>query len=207
MTIEPIDWPRLLSDYRKSRGLKQAAAAQDFRVSQATISRWENGESQPTVAAQNLLFRAARRERSPIDTLYWVETFKRMLLPGAVSSPERKLDVVTEPMAELLGVPADELVGASVRQLFEGDVLELEASLVEAGLYAGRVASFEAVCRVDVSPQFRRGVSFFMHHVGWPCFLADGRIVNVGQGVVISKAEMAETKARLGGALRLVYAD
>lgn len=41
------DWAALSRAYRASRGLKQEAMAQDFFVTQSTISRWEAGEREP----------------------------------------------------------------------------------------------------------------------------------------------------------------
>jgi transcriptional regulator with XRE-family HTH domain len=203
MTTQSIDWAALLLEYRKNRGLKQAAVAKDFSVSQATISRWESGAAMPTSTVRRLLFKAARRERSPIDTLRWVEVFRRLRVPGAVITADRTFEVVTEPMAELLNMPLRELEGLAVGELFEGEILDVDASIVEAGLFAGHVVSVEGACRVDVNRRLRRGISLWMHHVGWPHFLEDGRIVHVGQSILISKEATAEIQGRLGGPVRI----
>ncbi|MCV6585980.1 MAG: helix-turn-helix transcriptional regulator [Marinibacterium sp.] len=57
MTARPTfppatDWASLCRRYRSLLGLKQEAFAQDFRVSQATVSRWEAGTRIPNKAAQ-----------------------------------------------------------------------------------------------------------------------------------------------------------
>jgi DNA-binding XRE family transcriptional regulator len=206
-----IDWARLLAEYRKSAGVKQQALARDLGVSQATISRWENGAARPSIAVQNLLLRMLRRERSPMRTVHWVETFRRMGTPGLVVADGgmlgRTMIAATEGTANLCGVPAWEIENRDLGELFVGELLETYASIVGAGLYSGRVMSFEAITRIEYNPEFRRAPNFWIHSVGWPHAVGDNQIVCVSQGVPVSQAEAAETRSSLGGAHKLLFAD
>jgi transcriptional regulator with XRE-family HTH domain len=201
-----IDWPALLRDYRKSRGLKQEAAARDFGVSQATISRWEAGGSLPPVRVRNALLKLARRERSPLDTVRWAETFKRVLAPGLVRTPD-SVSVVTNRAARLFGVDPQAIEGLPMTDVHEGEVLEVMERVNQAGMFAGRVACHESMIRFELNRQIRGGVSFYLHYVSWPHFIDGDRVVNVSQGVVIDHQQAAEIRARLGGLCHLTMLD
>lgn len=201
-----IDWAALLRDFRKTRGFKQDAAAEFFGVSQATISRWERGAIKPTVAQRNRLFKALRRERSPLDTLHWVETFRRLLCPGAVTSQHRVLHAMTDALAARIGAPRQELEGLRISELFGGEVLQFVDRAREEGIFTGRVASSEVCARLDVDPGIRRGVRFHCHYISWPHFIDDGDVVSVSQGRFIDDAEASDVKERIGGQMRFAYA-
>lgn len=49
------DWASLCREYRATLGLKQEAMAQDFRVDQSTVSRWERGQREPPIAVKQII--------------------------------------------------------------------------------------------------------------------------------------------------------
>jgi transcriptional regulator with XRE-family HTH domain len=198
MAIESIDWPVLLRDFRKARGLKQEAAAAYFGVSQASISRWENGASQPTTAMCNRLFTELRRDRCPIDTPEWVATFRRLPVPGAVVTETGIATAVTGFLADKLGLRRDELEGLGIDDIFAGEVLDLAAQVREQGGFKGRVASAEACLRLGINPQIQRELSFNVHLVNWPHFCDDGTIVRINQGVFLTDDQLIDVRERLG---------
>jgi transcriptional regulator with XRE-family HTH domain len=202
----PIDWAALLRDFRKTRGMKQSCAAGFFGVSQATISRWERGAIEPTVAQRNRLFKALRRDRSPLDTLYWVETFRRLMCPGAVTSKQRVMHAMTDAFAARVGVPREEIEGLRISELFGGEVLHYVDRARNEGVFTGEVASTEACARFEVDPNIRRDVSFNCHYISWPHFTDDGSIVSVSQGRFIDDAEAGAVRERLGGQMRFSFA-
>jgi transcriptional regulator with XRE-family HTH domain len=206
MAARSIDWGSLLLEYRRTRNLKQEALARDLGVSQASISRWESGASQPPAAVRNLLFRAARRERSPIDMLNWIETFKRIPVVGGVLMPNRANKIVTARMARLWDLPAEEIEGTPVHELFRGSVLENDAGVVRAGFFFGGLASYESISRVELNPSVARRKGVWSHQIGWPYFCDDGTILRVWQSTTVSRETAAEIKTKLGGSLRIVNA-
>jgi transcriptional regulator with XRE-family HTH domain len=206
MARSSVDWPALLGDYRKTQGLKQEAVAYDLGVSQATVSRWENGLSTPCVAVQNKLFKHARDTRSPLATLQWAETFRRLLAPGIVIAADKVVNIVNNPLAARLGIPPCEVEGRRFDEAFEGEVLETRARSVECGVHAGRVVSYEACTHARLSSQIARDVSFYVHYVGWPYFCEDGEIAAVEQGVFVTPDEAAAIRGRLGGPVQFACA-
>ncbi len=49
------DWTILLKSYRREKGLKQEALAYMLNVDQTTISRWERGKDNPSLAIEKRL--------------------------------------------------------------------------------------------------------------------------------------------------------
>jgi transcriptional regulator with XRE-family HTH domain len=201
MTTQIIDWPTLLLDYRNFHGLKQAAAAQDLGVSQSTISRWESAVGEPTVAVRNRLLRFARRQRSPMDAVGWVKTFKRIRALGLVVAPGNIVEAVTTPVARLLGVPEEALEGLHTHEIFDGDAAEINARRDEAGFFSGAVVSYEAATFTELNPQIGKA-SVYVHYVAWPHFGEDGRIRCVEQGMAVPRDVFLEVRRRLGGVLK-----
>lgn len=200
--IHQIDWPTMVLDYRKARGLKQAAAAKDLGVSQATISRWESGAIEPTRAARNRLLAFARRQRSPMDVVGWAETFKRIRAMGLVVAPGDVVELVTTSLAEVLGVPDEALEGVHTHEALDGDAPEIDTRRAEAAFFTGRVASYEAVTCLALNSQIG-DARVYTHYVAWPHFGEDGKIRCVEQGVVVSRDEYLEIRRRLGGVLKI----
>jgi transcriptional regulator with XRE-family HTH domain len=206
MADSTVDWPSLIAEFRRARGLKQDAVAHDLGVSQATVSRWESGASTPCTAMQNKLFRHARQARSPFATLHWAETFRRLLAPGVVISADKLVSLVNNPLAERLGIPTSEIEGQDFEQAFSGEVIETRRRAIECGVHAGRVASYEGCSHVKLNSQLAKNVSFHVHYVGWPYFSDDGEIAAVQQGVFVSPVQAAEIRGRLGGLVQFTLA-
>ena len=54
-----MDWARRLKDYRSLNGLTQQALADDFGVDRTTVSRWERGVDEPSLAIRRRIFSLA----------------------------------------------------------------------------------------------------------------------------------------------------
>jgi transcriptional regulator with XRE-family HTH domain len=206
MAKPTIDWPALLREFRKVRGLKQEAAAELLGVSQPTVSRWERGLVAPTAALRNRLFKALRRERAPLDTLSWLATFRRLVSPAAVSTKSKVLQAVTAPFAKRIGVPANAIEGLSIAEVFGGEILDVVQRTRDEGACSGRVGCVEACVRFDIDPAIARSGGFSCHYVSWPHFTDDGEIVLVSQGRFIEEPEARAVRERLGGPVRYTLA-
>ncbi|MGD2132674.1 MAG: helix-turn-helix transcriptional regulator [Maricaulaceae bacterium] len=196
------DWPTLLREFRASNGLKQAAAADHLGVSQATISRWERGEIEPTTAIRNRIFKALRRARAPLSTQNWVRTFRRLPCPGTVTSRDNRLLASTGVVGAMVGVAREAIEGLQTDEVFRGDIVENRARVREAGMFAGEVASMEACLALEFNPEVRRNVRLNLHVIGWPHFSDDGQILLVCQGAVVTDERAREVRERLGGLSR-----
>ena len=54
-----MDWARRLKDYRSLNGLTQQALADDFGVDRTTVSRWERGVDEPSLAIRRRILALA----------------------------------------------------------------------------------------------------------------------------------------------------
>lgn len=201
-----LDWPDRLRDFRHRRNLNQAGAAVLMGVSQSTWSRWERGAGLPTVAMQNRLLRQIRHDRVPHASLHWVRLFRQWIGCGTVESAKGMICATTNATAHVLGLPIDRIEGTGVAELFVGETVEQQQRTVEAGLYEGRVASFEACFEVEVDRNVRRLPRFFGHKIAWPHVAENGEILLVSQGRVVGHDEAMVIRERLGGMAHYVPA-
>jgi len=73
-----VDFPSLVRDIRRARGLTQEQLAREMKVTFATVNSWENGKHRPIQAfASGLLDMAAKAGVAP----------RR---PGVVKKPSRR---------------------------------------------------------------------------------------------------------------------
>jgi transcriptional regulator with XRE-family HTH domain len=205
MTAQAIDWASLLLDYRKTRGLKQAAAAEDFGVSQATVSRWESGASEPAIATRNRLLRFARRRQLPLQTTRWAQTFRRIPSLGLVVARGNVVEVATTTLAMLFGVPGEALEGLRTQEILDGDAPEINARREEAAFFGGQVVSYEAAACTELNRRIGNAI-VYVHYLAWPHFGEDGEIRCVEQGVAVPRAEYLQIRRQLGGVIKASFA-
>ena len=137
-----MDWARKIKELRFLENLKQDALAQQLEVSQASISQWERGVSQPPPHIKSKL-----RHRLMVSP---GERLSVALRTSVVESPNvcgllalRDGDVVVELLSHdsyslfPLITPAD--IGQPVRGKLGTDVDRLLDRLVGEGIFAGRV--------------------------------------------------------------------
>ena len=138
------DWAELSREYRRRRGLKQQAVAQDLNVDQSTISRWERGEGEPSLNAKHVILNTLLDaglaladqsmqfllEQSGSTVAVWD---RDAVLQSCSRRFEREIREVY-PFQEIRKQPARKLLGGS-------DIVERSiAVLRQAGFFEGAVA-------------------------------------------------------------------
>lgn len=200
-----IDWPQYLRDFRLSRSLKQETAAAMLGVTQPTLSRWETGASTPTTAAQNKVLKLLRQEKTPLESLEWVQVFRRWLGGGTIETKDGILRYTTRLAEEVLKTPREAIEGARIRDWFVGEAIEQRERTTRLGFYDGMIASFEACFHVEMRAHIRRDVSFYLHSVAWPYVLQSGEIIKVCQCRTVERDEAEIIRDRLDGPAQYTF--
>ena len=150
------NWADLCRAYRHKMGLKQEAFAQDFNVSQSTVSRWETGKRNPGRKAQARILEklgAATPAFPPALGDPSVQSLLTMADPLVsvwdqqgrlrAASPRLMAEIASfSRVPDLIGAPADQITDD------RGLVQWALAQLIPAGFFRGAVP---AAC-VHVAP-------------------------------------------------------
>lgn len=199
MLENQIDWPDLLRDYRRRRGLKQEAAALDLGISQATLSRWENGVTAPTNAACNRVLKSLRRETCPSETMHFMHAFRRWLCMAAIMDSKGMVRMATDQSLTDLNISEAQLKAFSFEDSVRGEGLELRERNLEAGVFDGRIAVTEFAYELDFVRDLTGCGPFFIHAVGWPYLDENGEVLMTYQYTRTTRSQAAEIRSRLGG--------
>lgn len=141
MLPEGQDWAGLCRDYRLRHGLKQEAMAQDFRVDQSTVSRWERGTREPSMAAKQAILNdlAAAEQAAPADPL-------QLLLEASGSAValwdrDGVLRACSRRFRAELACGGDEVIGRTAKDILgPTDIMErVLAALEPRGFFEGRI--------------------------------------------------------------------
>jgi len=142
------DWPLLLKSYRREKGLKQEALAYMLNVDQTTISRWERGKDNPSLAIEKRLRDLFwKKEDSALDAA--VRMVRSSPLRATIVLPGTRIVEVSDPYADYHGFPRQEMKGALLRK-FLGDRFyeEYMVPVGRIGIYSGDVARVEYTASV-----------------------------------------------------------
>jgi transcriptional regulator with XRE-family HTH domain len=170
------NWPELIAHYRTRHKLTQAEFAENLKVTQQTVSRWESGKQTPDPDTQQLLrsvvgltslsTRAAWQQRV---SLSWG-------LEGLFDKTWRCLSI-SEKLVQLVSVTPDMVVGKSLTDLagirqhaailatmpfFEGGIRVLKARALF------RLSSTHFAADVELWPVLTSGDEIIAHVVAHP---------------------------------------
>lgn len=177
---------RSLRTWRALRRIKQLHAAQLLGVSQATVSRWENGQTPPSPdeaerlrslmaarldsAADQVLARLVQQSAAPVHLI--CDLTHRLL----AASPAREAQ---------FKVPTSRLMGTSLWRYASEDIVRAEAQLADHGWFGPTPPAIEFHTRARESDN----LAILACDMRWVRFqLSDGSFVRLVES--ISKQEM-----------------
>lgn len=140
-----VDWPSVIRNFRMSKRLKQAALAADLGVTQAMVSRWENGESEPPERVKRRMAELVHDAFVVAPAPTWTDLVALNPTITFVSDAEHCLRIVSRGMLDLLGRRRGEIEGRMMSQIFGGDFMEGMASLKEQGFFNSAVAHAQSL--------------------------------------------------------------
>lgn len=138
---------RIIRTVRETLGLTQQAFADQLEVSQATVSRWESGQSAPDSASRRRIHALTGRSTSSADAAL---TRMVRLSPSmmALFDLNMRILAVSERAAQANSMTPDEAVGIEYRALFTDDLAEAYDAAIKSGFFAGSVLGIDIACAI-----------------------------------------------------------
>ena len=147
-----MDWEKRIKELRHFEGLKQDALALQLGVSQASVSQWERGVTEPPAQIQAAL--QARFASTPVSQ------FKRALCLSVRMSPniacllsmrngDAILNVISRSTLKLTTLIGEDDVNKPIRGKFGAETDSQLDRLIKAGLFEARVESAMTVSLLE----------------------------------------------------------
>ena len=140
MYVQQPDWPKIIEELRQLYHWSQKDLADLLAVSQATVSRWENGLDAPGLSRRRRLltmYRTANWDRSDmivrarVRNAFWPSS---LIGPGAIF-----LEINHAALREV-GLPLSDLRGQPIYGMFGGAVDAVTEKWEASGIFRGEVA-------------------------------------------------------------------
>ncbi|MHA6287554.1 helix-turn-helix domain-containing protein [Maricaulis sp. CAU 1757] len=162
-----VNWPSVIRNFRMSKRLKQAALAADLGVTQAMISRWENGDSEPPERIKRRMAELVQDAFVIAPAPTWADLVT--LNPGIelVTDSMGMIKAISRGALELFGVRRNEMEGRNINDFLGGDFKEALASLRREGMFQNNLAYAQSLgsLEANVSSGFKALLCDFIH---WP---------------------------------------
>lgn len=138
---------RVIKHLRESLGLTQHEFARQLTVSQATVSRWEGGQTEPDAEARRRIQSLGRSRVNTGDI-----ALMRMVssAPALMALLDLGMRVValSPDCAHTLGLSLREATGVDLRPLFSDNLSHAYDRAADSGFFIGRVAGLDLAVRV-----------------------------------------------------------
>lgn len=136
---------RIIRSVREMLGLTQQAFAEKLAVSQATVSRWESGLTEPDPESRRRIHALAGRSTSTADAALYRMVRRAPSIMGLFDLNMRVL-AISDVAAEVNGLHAAEIIGMDYRPLFTEDLAEAYEAAVRHGFFTGEILGLDMAC-------------------------------------------------------------
>ena len=194
-------WPSLLRHHRFTNNMKQAALAQDLGVTQAMISRWESGRSEPSPAMQDSIRDLVDEAARGTPMVHWREASAQQPAMVAIVNTDGVCEVASRGFLRDFRLERHEVEGQPLGSLFSGDAMSLYEAMKASGFFEGRVELVESADILKCKRPGRPAIEHCVHGLHWPGRDDAGRIHWVASGARISRDEFEDMRNELGGQL------
>jgi len=146
-----VNWPSVIRNFRMSKRLKQAALAADLGVTQAMISRWENGDSDPPERVKRRMAELVQDAFvvSPAPT--WVDLVTLNPTVEFVTDSMGMIKAISRGALDLFGLPRHEIEGRNVRDFVSGDFMSALESIRGEGMFQNNLAYAQSLGSMDIN--------------------------------------------------------
>jgi transcriptional regulator with XRE-family HTH domain len=185
-----VNWPSVIRNYRMSKRLKQAALAADLGVTQAMISRWENGESDPPDRVKRRLTDMVHDAFVIAPAPTWMDLISLNPAIEFVTDSMGMIKAVSRGASDLFGMDPERLEGRPINQVIAGEFADTLESIRENGMFQNSLVFAQSLCamEVNVSSGLTRNLVDFIH---WPRISRARSTLCVHSGKVLTGDEFA----------------
>jgi len=178
-----------LRTWRMLRRIKQLHAAQLLGVSQATLSRWENGQTPPAPAeAERLRTLMAARLDSAADRVLARLVCQSAMPVHLICDLTHRLLAASPAREAQFKVPASQLMGTSLWRYASDDIVVAESRLAELGWFGTSPPAVEFHTRARDSDD----LVIFACDMRWVRFqLSNGSFVRLVETIGAPEAKLA----------------
>lgn len=147
-----MDWEKRIKELRYFEGLKQDALALQLGVSQASVSQWERGVTEPPAQIQDVL--RARFASTPVLQLKRALCLSVRMSPNiacllSMQNGDAILNVISRSTLKLTTLIGEDDVNKPLRGKFGSETDSQLDRLIKAGLFEGRVESAMTVSLLE----------------------------------------------------------
>ena len=169
LTASPskVNWPSVIRNYRMSKRLKQAALAADLGVTQAMISRWENGESDPPDRVKRRLTDMVHDAFVIAPAPTWMDLISLNPAIEFVTDSLGMIKAVSRGASDLFGMDSERLEGRPINQVVAGDFVETLETIREKGMFQNNLVFAQSLDAMEINKSSgpTRELVDFIH---WP---------------------------------------
>lgn len=196
-TSSKVNWPSVIRNFRMSKRLKQAALAADLGVTQAMISRWENGESDPPDRVKRRMAELVQDAFVVAPAPTWVDLVT--LNPGVefVTDSMGMFKAISMGALQLFGVMREDMEGRSASRFLGGDFAETMEALRAKGMFRSDLAFAQSLgtLEINVPSGLKTVLCDFIH---WPRISEARAVYCVHSGAVVDDKLYARRLERRG---------
>ncbi len=198
VTSGKVNWPSVIRNFRMSKRLKQAALAADLGVTQAMISRWENGESDPPERVKRRMMELVQDAFVVAPAPTWIDLVSMNPSVEFVTDSLGMFKAISLGALDLFGIEREAIEGRQASQFLGGDFVENLGQLRESGMFQNNLAFAQSIgtLEINVPSGLKTVICDFIH---WPR-ISDARAVYcVHSGAVIDESRYTTRLQQRGG--------
>jgi len=145
-----VNWPSIIRNFRMSKRLKQAALAADLGVTQAMISRWENGESDPPDRVKRRMAELVQDAFVIAPAPTWIDLVT--LNPGIefVTDSSGVLKAISAGALDVFGLSREAVEGRPIERFLGGDFPRTMETLRSKGMFRSDLVFAQSLGSVEV---------------------------------------------------------
>ena len=173
-----------------SKRLKQAALAADLGVTQAMISRWENGDSDPPERVKRRMAELVQDAFVVAPAPTWMDLVTLNPAVEFVTDSLGMFKAVSRGAVDLFGVTREEIEGRRASQYLGEDFTAAMDHLRDHGMFQNNLAFAQSLgsVEINVASGMKNVLCDFIH---WPRISEARTVYCVHSGAVIDEAAYA----------------
>jgi transcriptional regulator with XRE-family HTH domain len=182
-----VNWPAVIRNFRMSKRLKQAALAADLGVTQAMISRWENGDSEPPERVKRRMAELVQDAFVVAPAPTWVDLVTLNPSIEFVTDTMGMVKAVSRGALDLFGAARHEIEGRNVRDFLGGEFMSALERIREEGMFQNNLAYVQSLgsLEINVASGMKTMLCDFLH---WPRISEARTVYCIHDGAVLDEA-------------------